>query len=179
MKKSKFDLWIGGINLFNCILFIISWFAIFGADFTTRMAMFFYLFAWTGAIINTIAVVQSHNFQISMVGPILGVIGNALYGFTAALALPAVIVNIVSAFFIFMQHDNTKKRIKLSLLAGIIFSLNMKLQLAIVPASLQLVPHFSYQYQHKSQLRSIRNQSLMQYLLQYHIVLYLLDLDRA
>ena len=68
-----------------------------------------YLFAWTGAIINTIAVVQSHNFQISMVGPILGVIGNALYGFTAALALPAVIVNIVSAFFIFMQHDNKRK----------------------------------------------------------------------
>ncbi len=59
--------------------------------------------------LNTIAVVQSHNFQISMVGPILGVIGNALYGFTAALALPAVIVNIVSAFFIFMQHDNKRK----------------------------------------------------------------------
>lgn len=109
MKKYKFDLWIGGINLFNCILFIISWFAIFGADFTTRMAMFFYLFAWMGAIINTIAVVQSHNFQISMVGPILGVVGNALYGFTAVLALPAVIVNIISAFFIFMQHDNKKK----------------------------------------------------------------------
>lgn len=46
MKKTKFDLWIGGINLLNCILFIASWFAIFGATFTTRMAMFYYLFAW-------------------------------------------------------------------------------------------------------------------------------------
>ncbi|AEG40436.1 transporter [Lactobacillus kefiranofaciens] len=106
MKKSKYDIWIGAINLINCLLFIASWFAIFGADFTTRVAMFFYLFAWIGVIINAIAVVQSHNLQISLVGPILGVVGNALYGFTAVLALPAVIVNIVSAFFIFMQHVN-------------------------------------------------------------------------
>ena len=100
----KFDLWIGGINLFNCLLFIASWFAIFGADFTTKMAMFYYLFAWCGAILNTIAVVQAHNLKISMVGPILGVIGNMLYGFTVVLALPAVIINIISAFFIFMQQ---------------------------------------------------------------------------
>ena len=109
MKKTKFDLWIGDINLFNCLLFIASWVAIFGADFTTRAAMFYYLFAWCGVIINAIAVVQTHNLKISIVGPILGVIGNALYGFTAVLALPAVIINIISAFFIFMQHDNKKK----------------------------------------------------------------------
>lgn len=109
MKKSKYDLWIGAINLINCCLFIGSWFAIFGADFTTKIAMFFYLFAWTGVILNAIAVVQSHNLNISLVGPILGVIGNALYGFTTVLALPAVIVNIISAFFIFMQHSKNKK----------------------------------------------------------------------
>lgn len=71
--------------------------------------MFYYLFAWAGVIINAIAVVQAHNLKISMIGPILGVVGNALYGFTAVLALPAVIINIISAFFIFMQHDNKKK----------------------------------------------------------------------
>ncbi|GMM19101.1 hypothetical protein LAYK6_03130 [Lactobacillus amylovorus subsp. amylovorus] len=73
------------------------------------MAMFYYLFAWAGVIINAIAVVQAHNLKISIIGPILGVVGNALYGFTAVLALPAVIINIISAFFIFMQHDNKKK----------------------------------------------------------------------
>jgi hypothetical protein len=73
------------------------------------MAMFYYLFAWAGVIINAIAIVQAHNLKISMIGPILGVVGNALYGFTAVLALPAVIINIISAFFIFMQHDNKKK----------------------------------------------------------------------
>ncbi len=73
------------------------------------MAMFYYLFAWTGVIINAIAVVQAHNLKISIIGPILGVVGNALYGFTAVLALPAVIINIISAFFIFMQHDKFKK----------------------------------------------------------------------
>lgn len=73
------------------------------------MAMFYYLFAWAGVIINAIAVVQAHNLKISMIGPILGLVGNALYGFTAVLALPAVIINIISAFFIFMQHDNKKK----------------------------------------------------------------------
>lgn len=71
--------------------------------------MFYYLFAWAGVIINAIAVVQAHNLKISIIGPILGVVGNALYGFTAVLALPAVIINIISAFFIFMQHDNKKK----------------------------------------------------------------------
>ncbi|MDB6253986.1 hypothetical protein ODV13_04040 [Lactobacillus amylovorus] len=71
--------------------------------------MFYYLFAWAGVIINAIAVVQAYNLKISMIGPILGVVGNALYGFTAVLALPAVIINIISAFFIFMQHDNKKK----------------------------------------------------------------------
>ena len=60
-------------------------------------------------ILNAIAVVQSHNLSISLIGPILGVIDNALYGFTAVLALPAVIINIISAFFIFMQHNNKKK----------------------------------------------------------------------
>jgi hypothetical protein len=73
------------------------------------MAMFYYLFAWAGVIINAIAVVQAHNLKISIIGPILGVVGNALYGFTAVLALPAVIINIISVFFIFMQHDNKKK----------------------------------------------------------------------
>lgn len=73
-----------------------------------RIALIFYLFAWFGVILNAVAVVQSHNMNISPIGPILGVIGNALYGFTAALALPAVIVNIISAFFIFMQHSNKK-----------------------------------------------------------------------
>lgn len=71
--------------------------------------MFYYLFAWAGVIINAIAVVQAHNLKISIIGPILGVVGNALYGFTAVLALPAVIINIISVFFIFMQHDNKKK----------------------------------------------------------------------
>lgn len=95
MKKSKYDLWIGALNLINCVLFISSWFAILGADFTARIALIFYLFAWFGVILNAVAVVQSHNMNISPIGPILGVIGNALYGFTAALALPAVIVNIM------------------------------------------------------------------------------------
>ena len=108
MKKSKYDLWIGALNLINCVLFISSWFAILGADFTARIALIFYLFAWFGVILNAVAVVQSHNMNISLIGPILGLIGNALYGFTASLALPAVIVNIISAFFIFMQHSNKK-----------------------------------------------------------------------
>lgn len=50
------------------------------------MAMFYYLFAQAGVIINAIAVVQAHNLKISIIGPILGVVGNALYGFTAVLA---------------------------------------------------------------------------------------------
>lgn len=75
MKKSKYDLWIGALNLINCVLFISSWFAILGADFTARIALIFYLFAWFGVILNAVAVVQSHNMNISPIGPILGVIG--------------------------------------------------------------------------------------------------------
>lgn len=57
MKKSKYDLWIGALNLINCVLFISSWFAILGADFTARIALIFYLFAWFGVILNAVAVV--------------------------------------------------------------------------------------------------------------------------
>src|SRR5699024_243382 len=108
MKKSRYDLWIGALNLINCVLFISSWFAILGADFTAIIALIFYLFAWFVVILNAAAVVQWHNMKIAVIAPILGVIGNALYAFTAALALPAVMVNISSAFFIFMQHVNKK-----------------------------------------------------------------------
>ena len=62
-------------------------------------SMFYYLFAWAGVIINAIAVVQAHNLKISLVGPILGVIGNTLYGFTAALAIPAVIINTTCSYY--------------------------------------------------------------------------------
>ena len=65
MKKSNMIYGLCALNLINCVLFISSWFAILGADFTARIALIFYLFAWFGVILNAVAVVQSHNMNIS------------------------------------------------------------------------------------------------------------------
>ena len=61
-------------------------------------------------------------------------------------------------------------------LRDVFFSLNMKLLLVIVPASLPPEPHSCDQHQQKSHsvFHQIHNLTLAQYLLQFHITLYLL-----
>lgn len=111
--KLKINTWTGVLDIVNCVLFAVSWFVIFGtafsdaidgADTTSGTAGFFYLMAWIGVGLNIVALVKSKKTGISIVGPVLGIIGSALFGVTAALAFPALVVLIVATVFTMMQH---------------------------------------------------------------------------
>lgn len=113
MKNLKINIWTGILDIVNCVLFAVSWPVIFstaasdafgGTNLTSGTGTFFYVMAAIGIILNIIALIQSRNKNISMVGPILGVIGNALFLLSAAIAFPAIVVLIVGAVFIFLHH---------------------------------------------------------------------------
>ena len=111
--KLKINMWTGILDIVNCVLFAISWFVIFGTAFsdatsggntTGGTAAFLYIMAWIGVVLNIIALVKSKKANISIVGPILGIIGSALFGVTAALAFPALVVLIIATVFTMLQH---------------------------------------------------------------------------
>ncbi|KRL53154.1 hypothetical protein [Furfurilactobacillus rossiae] len=113
MQKLKINMWAGILDIINCVLFAMSWFVIFGAAFsdaaagthaTSGAGAFFYILAWAGVVLNIVALVQSRRHNISIVGSVLGIIGSALFGFTAILAFPAIVVLIIAAVFVMMQH---------------------------------------------------------------------------
>ena len=111
--KLKINMWTGILDIINCVLFAVSWPVIFGTAFshafsgsnlTNGTGTFFYVMAWAGVILNIIALVKSKKSNISIVGPILGIIGSALFGLTAALAFPALVVLIIATVFTMLQH---------------------------------------------------------------------------
>ena len=116
--KLKINLWTGIFDIINYVLFCISWFVIFGTAFsdafdgtnaTGGTATFFYAMAWIGVVLNIIALIKSKHAQISLVGPILGIIGSALFGLTAAMAFPALVVLIIATVFTMLQHPAKKE----------------------------------------------------------------------
>ncbi|CAJ2234964.1 transporter [Companilactobacillus paralimentarius] len=116
MKNLKINIWTGILDIINCILFAISWPVIFstaasdafgGTNLTSGTGVFFYVMAALGIILNIVALIQSRKNNISIVGPVLGIIGNALFLITAAMAFPAIVVIIIGTVFIFL-HQPTK-----------------------------------------------------------------------
>lgn len=115
MKNLKINIWTGILDIINCVLFAISWPVIFstaasdafgGTNLTSGTGTFFYVMAAIGIILNIIALIQSRNKNISIVGPILGLIGNALFLVSAAIAFPAIVVLIIGTVFIFLHHPS-------------------------------------------------------------------------
>ncbi|KRK81196.1 hypothetical protein [Companilactobacillus nodensis] len=115
MKNLKINIWTGILGIINCVLFAISWPVIFstaasdaftGTNLTSGTGSFFYFFAAIGVVLNIIALLKSRKANISIVGPVLGIIGNALFVFTASMAFPAIVVLIIGTVFIFLNHPS-------------------------------------------------------------------------
>ncbi|MFR0553360.1 transporter [Loigolactobacillus coryniformis subsp. coryniformis] len=115
MKKNKLKLniWTGVLDIINCVVFAASWFVIFatafsdafvGSNRTSGASGFFYFMAFFGLVLNIIALIQSRRHNISLVGSVLGIIGNALFLLIGALAFPAIVLLIIATVFIFLQH---------------------------------------------------------------------------
>ncbi len=114
MNKSKWNVFAAILDIINIVLFVFSWFVIFGASFTdvfgatqgasSGTATFFYAMAWIGVVVNAISIYLSHKLHIKVTGGILGLIGNLCFGFTALLAFPAIVILIIACVFLFQQH---------------------------------------------------------------------------
>ncbi|WP_334329191.1 hypothetical protein [Companilactobacillus sp. HBUAS59699] len=115
MKNLKINIATGIVGILNCVLFAISWPMIFGAavsdgftgtHVTGGTGAFFYVMAGIGVVLNIVALLQSKKVGISLVGPILGIIGNGLFLASAIMAFPAIVVLIVGIVFIFLHHPS-------------------------------------------------------------------------
>ncbi|WP_318530713.1 transporter [Companilactobacillus jidongensis] len=115
MKNLKINLATGIVEIINCVLFAISWPMIFGAavsdgftgtHVTGGTGAFFYVMAGIGIVLNIVALIQSKKVGISLVGPILGIIGNALFLASAIMAFPAIVVLIIGVVFVFLHHPS-------------------------------------------------------------------------
>ncbi|WP_268914171.1 transporter [Lentilactobacillus sp. SPB1-3] len=109
--KLKLNMWTAIDDIINVILFFFSWFLIIGAAFSDgggnqadNMANFLLIMALIGLALNIISLIRSHKVNISIVGPILGIIGNVVYLFGAWAAFPAIVLLIIASVFSFMQH---------------------------------------------------------------------------
>lgn len=118
IMKLKLNIWTGIMDIVNSILFVFSWFAIaasaIGDAFNKTntiggTANFFVAFAAIGLIMNITSLVRNKKYGISLVGPILGVIGNGLYLIMPALAFPAIVVLIVATVFTFLQKSTNQQ----------------------------------------------------------------------
>ncbi|EJO04134.1 hypothetical protein AWRIB548_1797 [Oenococcus oeni AWRIB548] len=117
MKRLKLNTLSAVWGIIECVIFAVSWFAVIGASFSDAFdkthengstASFFYVVGWLSVVLFIACAIQSHRHGISLVGPVLGIIGSALFGFSIALAFPAIVVLIVGIVFLFLQHPTKK-----------------------------------------------------------------------
>ena len=75
-----------------------------GGNSADNMANFLFVMAIIGLALNIISLIRSRKVNISVVGPILGIIGNIVYLFGAWAAFPAIVLLIIACVFSFMQR---------------------------------------------------------------------------
>ncbi|KOY72066.1 DUF4352 domain-containing protein [Apilactobacillus kunkeei] len=104
--KSKINIWTAAFNIFNCLMLFISWFVVIAqaiANNGNTSGGFFYLVTWIGVILNTISLYYAKQLNISIVGPVLGIIGSAISGLSMIFAFPSIVLLIISVVFEFLQ----------------------------------------------------------------------------
>ena len=110
MNKLKINTWNGILSIVNCFLFAASWFFIIGAAFDgsfngggslNSTATFFYAMACV--VVSIVALYKSKKASISIVGPLLCLLGNLAFGLAAAFAFPAIVLLIIGTVFSFLQ----------------------------------------------------------------------------
>ncbi|WP_429970826.1 transporter [Fructilactobacillus sp. Tb1] len=113
--KLKLNMWTAIYDIFEIIFAFFSWFLIMGAAFSdagkdnaSSMATFLAVVALIGLVLNVWSLVQSKKHQISIVGPILGIIGSGIFALGSIMAFPAMVLLIIACVFSFMQKPVKK-----------------------------------------------------------------------
>ncbi|MBS9336386.1 transporter [Fructobacillus papyrifericola] len=112
--KLKVNILAGIYSIFAAVMFCISWFVVIAEAVnsngqSSNSITFFYAVAWIGVVLNAYALYASKKAGISLVGAVLGLVGTLLFGFTAGLAFPAIVVLIIAAVFQFLQRPAKKQ----------------------------------------------------------------------
>lgn len=117
--KLKLNIWTGIMDIINSILFVLSWFAIAASAFEDAFnksetmsgtTTFFAAFAALGLVMNITALFRNKKYGISLVEPILGVIGNGLYLVAPLFAFPAIVILIIATVFTFLQKSTNQQQ---------------------------------------------------------------------
>lgn len=109
--KSKINIWTAAFNIFNCLMLFISWFVVIAqaiANNGNTNGGFFYLVTWIGVILNTVSLYYAKQLNISIVGPVLGIIGSAISGLSMIFAFPSIVLLIIAVVFEFLQKPAKK-----------------------------------------------------------------------
>ena len=121
--KLKINKITGIVNIVGAILITISWFAVTSllphvsittsytnAGKVAAMYLIFDILLSIGLTFNIISLIQSTKNNISITGPILGIIGYILFGLTLSiLAFPAFILVTLAAVFTLKQRPAKTK----------------------------------------------------------------------
>ncbi|USS90834.1 DUF6056 family protein [Fructilactobacillus carniphilus] len=110
--KLKLNYWVAVDDIINACVFIVSWFLILGASFSdafdktsdlASIRIFLALLACLGLILHLVQLQQCRRWNVSIVGAILGIIGNCLFLIAPLFALPAFVLLIIAAVFEFIN----------------------------------------------------------------------------
>lgn len=100
------NIWAASFNIFNCLMLFISWFVVIAqaiANNGNANGGFFYIVTWVGVVLNTVALYYSKQLNISIAGPVLGIIGSALSGLSMIFAFPSIVLLVIAVVFEFLQ----------------------------------------------------------------------------
>ena len=103
--KSKMNTWTAIFNIFNCLMLFISWFVVIAEAIADGNSSgdFFYLVTWIGVVLNVLSFYYAKEMNISVVGPVLGIIGSVLSGLSMIFAFPSIVLLIIAIVFEFLQ----------------------------------------------------------------------------
>ncbi|GAA6113338.1 transporter [Apilactobacillus apinorum] len=109
--KSRMNTWTAIYNIFNAVMLFVSWIFIIGeaiANNGNTEAGVFYIITWIGVVLNVLALYYAKQLSISIVGPVLGIIGSVLSGLALLFAFPSIVLLIISTVFEFLQKPAKK-----------------------------------------------------------------------
>ncbi len=115
MKKLKINIVAGVIDIITTFLYFFSLFlvgtfsgAVGASDSTESFMHFLLIVAIVCIIIHLVSIFQSKNVRIRLIGPILGLIGHAIYLVCGTyLAWLALFFTLIGAIFLFRDNHYT------------------------------------------------------------------------
>ncbi|MEE6716047.1 transporter [Schleiferilactobacillus harbinensis] len=118
-EKTGWNIAAGVLNIINAVLMLVYWPVAMsaalsdgfgGTNVTTGAVAFFQVINVIVLAVNLIALIVSHKHQISIVGHILGIIGDVFFMIGGWASFVNLVMSILAAVFVLLQHPNKKAK---------------------------------------------------------------------